>query len=121
MRRFLVVIFSFVMIPLTFSFTGCDKESMNGIEGIVLEEGGCFPNSWVVRVIDPERLEISLLCADSQSTAMYDCSNSFFMTLPPDLAKAGTHIVFTGPRIVPTCFSSTGKPPHVEVSRMWKK
>lgn len=107
-------------------FFSCKKENGVWITGTVMENHGCFPNAWVVRLDNPDYRKYSFLC--DPSTASFsswtnNCDNAvFIINLPVPLRQPGTQIKFS--KWVDKgllCFSSIFAPHHLEVQDVTTK
>lgn len=116
MRNLLLFIFLFMFTRLS-----CKKENSLLVSGIVVESKGCLPDSWLVVILDPDFSKHPFLhptvldCA-----ACYNCSNSVFISLNPDLAVPGTKIRFEYDRTEVSCLSSSEAPEHIRVKEIYK-
>ncbi len=116
MRNLLLFIFLFMFTTLS-----CKKENSLLVSGIVVESKGCLPDSWLVAILDPDFSKHPFLhptvldCA-----ACYNCSNSVFISLNPDLAVPGTKIRFEYDRTEVSCLSSSEAPEHIRVKEIYK-
>ena len=91
------------------------------IMGTVMEQQSCFPNSWLVRLDNPNPRFQPFLCgADVSilSSSTTNCGNSvFIINMPVSLAQAGKKIKFSKWEDKGLlCFSSTLAPHHLEVT-----
>ena len=110
----LVVAFVFL------SILSCNKEDDQWITGTVVQDHGCFPNTWLVRLDNPNYLKYSFLCdpsAVTMSSWTNNCDNSvFILDLPLHLRQTGTRIKFSKWEDKGLlCFSSIFAPHHLEV------
>ena len=110
----------FFILILVVSFMSCKKDNDNSITGTVQVKGGCFLDSWLVAIDNPDPAKHSFLRATSFATAtLYNCSNAVFITLMPELAKAGTKIRFSGiTNYGVSCLSSSEAPNHITAEKM---
>jgi len=109
------IAFAFVLIL----FFSCKKENTKWITAIVTQSG-CFPNSWLVKLDDPDRAKYPFLCEPTQamlSSSTTNCgSSAVILNLPATLSQPNTRIKFsqwTDKGLL--CFSSTLAPHHLEV------
>ena len=116
MRNLLLFIFLFMFTTLS-----CKKENSLLVSGIVVESKGCLPDSWLVAILDPDFSKHPFLhptvldCA-----ACYNCSNSVFISLNPELAVPGTKIRFEYDQTEVSCLSSSEAPEHIRVKEIYK-
>lgn len=104
---------------LFFSFISCKKDNDNFATGIVNVKGGCFQDSWLIAIDNPDPKKHSFLCATPVTTAtFYNCSNAVFISLPSSLAVAGTRIRFSWTSTEPSCFSFAQAPDHITVKNL---
>jgi len=98
----------------------CNKEDDEWITATVVQDHGCFANSWLVRVDNPSHFKYSFLCdpsAVTMSSWTNNCDNAvFILDLPVHLRQPGTRIKFSKweDRGL-LCFSSIFAPHHLEV------
>lgn len=109
-----------VAFILLFLFS-CKKEKSKWITATVMQSAGCFPNSWLVKLDNPDASKYSFLCNPTQATffaSTTNCTNSaIILDLPASLSQPGTLIKFsqwTDKGLL--CFSSTLAPHHLEVT-----
>ena len=104
---------------LFLSFISCKKDKGNFTTGIVQLKGGCFSDSWLVAIDNPDLQKHSFLCpADFTTSTLYDCSNAVFMHLPSPLAITGTRIRFSWTSTVASCLSYSRAPNHITVKNL---
>jgi len=102
-------------------FCSCRKENRKWITGTVTQSKGCDPNTWLVKLDNPNPSIASFLCNPEQASAsswLLDCGNSVvILNLPSTLTEPGTQIKFSEwENRGLLCFSSTLSPHHIEVS-----
>ena len=102
------------------SISSCKKENDDWIAGTVGQDHSCFPNSWAIRLDEPNYRKYSFLCSPSDasmSSWTNNCDNTvFIIDLPLSLRQPGTRIKFS--KWVDKgllCFSSIFAPHHLEV------
>lgn len=109
----------FFILILVVSFTSCKKDNDNSITGTVQVKGGCFPESWLVAIDNPDPAKHSFLRATGFTTAtLYNCSNAVIISLPSSLAKAGTRVRFSYDSTMPSCLSYSEAPNHITVKKI---
>lgn len=111
----------YLLILLLFLFiTSCKKDKDNFVTGTVQVKGGCFSDTWLIAVDNPDPAKHSFLRAANFPTGtLYDCSNAVFIRLTPALAKAGIKIRFSGiTNHLGSCLSFSEAPNHIEVKEI---
>jgi len=104
---------------LFFSFIACKKDKDNITTGTVKITGGCFQDSWLVAIDNPNPGKHSFLCAATLTTGtLYNCSNAVFIRLPSSLAVADTRIRFSWISTEPSCLSFSQAPNHITVKNL---
>jgi hypothetical protein len=104
-----------------FFLFSCKKENNRWITATVSQIPGCYPNSWMVTIDNPNASRHPFLCDRTVSTASSsttNCGNSvMIINLPAPLHQPGTQIKFSKWEDKGLlCFSSTLAPHHLEVS-----
>jgi len=108
----------FILIFLV-SFISCKKDNDNSPTGTVQIKGGCFSDSWLVAIDNPDPAKHSFLRGTFVPTGtFYNCSNAVFISLPAPLAKAGTRVRFSYDRIMASCLSYSEAPNHIIVKKI---
>ncbi len=112
--------FYLLFLILLLSVTSCKKDKDNFVTGTVLEKGGCFSDSWLIAIENPDPAKHSFLRATNFPTGtLYNCSNAVFISLTPALAKAGIKIRFSGiTNHMGSCLSFSEAPNHIEVKEI---
>ncbi len=107
------------LLLLAILLFGC-KKNLDGhdVRGTVIQKGGCFTNSWLVKINNTAAANDYLCEATLSSPGGYDCTNAVFVELPASLAEAGKDIRFdiTGTQL--TCLSSSFAPMHATVKNL---
>lgn len=111
MRHPLLLIFILLLLSLS-----CTKNNDDFVTGRVEVKGGCFPDSWLVSVNNPDPKKYSFLSeAGIVSATAFNSSNAVFINLPSSFAATGTRIRFKYIEMQVSCFSSTMAPNHIKV------
>ena len=113
MRQILFFIFAILFVGIS-----CSKNNDNFVTGRVEIKGGCFPDSWLVSIDDPNPEKQSFLRATVLAGTAYNCSNAVFINLPSSLATQGTRIRFTYTGTEVSCLSSSEAPNHIKVKNL---
>ncbi len=111
----------YLLIPILFLFvTSCKKDKDNFVTGTVQVKGGCFSDSWLIAIDNPDPAKHTFLRAANFPTGtLYNCSNAVFIRLTPALAKAGIKIRFSGiTNHLGSCLSFSEAPNHIEVKEI---
>ena len=109
----------FFIIILVASLLSCKKDNDNFPTGTVQEKNGCFSDSWLVSIDNPDPSKYSFLRATGFTTAtFYNCSNAVIISLPSSLAKAGTRVMFSYDNTIPSCLSYSEAPNHITVKKI---
>jgi hypothetical protein len=108
-----------VCLLLIAFFVSCRKENETLITGTVISPGGCFQDSWLVAIDNPDFSDHPFLRPTVLSCApCYNCSNSVFIRLTGTLGSPGTRIRFAYHESVPSCLSSSEAPEHIRVRHL---
>lgn len=109
-----------IIIAVVTLLASCKKEKHNPvITGVVQQQGGCLPNTWLVFIPGGDADKYSFLCKSSVSTSSFNCSNAvYIVNMPASLAQFGKRIKFSKwtDSGLPLCSSSTYAPHQLEVS-----
>lgn len=108
----------FFISALLFLGLSCSKNNDNFVTGRVEVKGGCFPDSWLVSIDNPNPEKYSFLRAAVLSGTAYNCSNAVFISLPSSLTTTGTKIRFTYTGTEVSCLSSSEAPNHIRVKNL---
>ena len=104
---------------LFFSFIACKKDNDNFATGIVHVTGGCFSDSWLVAIDNPNPEKQKFLRKTNFATGtFYNCSNAVYMRLPSSLAVTGTRIRFSWTGTEASCLSFSEAPNHITVKNL---
>lgn len=99
--------------------TGCKKDRDGGeLRGTVIQKGGCYSDSWLVEVHNPQAAQRYFCEVLAGPPPGYTCLNAVFIVLPPSLAEAGKNIRFDIRSTQVTCLSSSTAPAHAEVRNL---
>ncbi len=111
------ILFLFVLL---FIGIACRKDKSDLVTGRVEVKGGCFSDSWLVAIDNPNPEKHSFLRATTVPTGtFYNCSNAVFINLPSSLAITGTRIRFSPTESIPfSCLSYSEAPNHVKVKNL---
>ena len=102
----------------------CSKNGDDFVTGRVEIKAGCFDDSWLVSIDNPDAGgKHPFLRETTSGGTLYNCSNAVFINLPSSLAEQGTRIrfKFTDAQIF-SCLSYSEAPTHIKVknlSRVW--
>jgi hypothetical protein len=111
--------FLFISLLLA-SFVSCKKETEIIGSGTVIAQGGCYADTWLVAIDNPDFSKQPFLRSTVLTcTACYNCSNAVFIhLLPPSLAVAGTRIKFSYIDKEGSCLSNSEAPDHITVKNL---
>ena len=113
-------LYSFLLI-LCIPVLSCKKDQDNFATGTVIEKKGCFGDSFLVAIDDPDPSKHKFLRATIQScAACYNCSNAAFLHLSPPFTTTGTRIRFSFTGTETSCLSSSEAPEHITVKNIVK-
>lgn len=109
----------FLLITAILLICSCKKDELKQtVMATVQQKGGCFGNSWLVLIEDPDPDRYSFICKTSMppgSSSSFNCTNSIYIVnLPASMAKLGTRISFSGWKELASCLSSSFAATHVE-------
>src|SRR5688572_19638090 len=106
---------SFVGLMLVV-LAGCDKDNDQFATGTVMQAAGCYPDSWLIAVDNPDPRHHDFIRPTSFSTAtLFNCSNAVFIRLTSAFAKPGSKIRFVAGEIELSCLSYSEAPNHIKV------
>ncbi|MGZ8557876.1 MAG: hypothetical protein ACXWWC_06075 [Chitinophagaceae bacterium] len=114
---------SYLPCLLLFLFIiSCKKEKDNFVTGIVQVKGGCFSDSWLIAIENPDLEKHTFLRAANFPTGtLYNCSNAVFIRLSVAFANAGTKVRFSGiTNNLGSCLSFSEAPNHIEVKEIFR-
>src|SRR5215216_2067163 len=101
------------------SFISCKKDKDKFATGVVQISGGCFSDSWLVAIDNPNPEKHSFLCVIPVTTGtFYNCSNAVYLRLPSSLAITGTRIRFSWVSTEASCLSFAQAPSHITVKNL---
>jgi hypothetical protein len=103
---------------LLISFLSCKKENDEFITGTVIEAGGCFGDSFLVAIDNPDLSEHSFLRPAVICPACYNCSNAVFISLSSSLRNPGARIKFLYTELQVSCLSYSEAPNHITVRKL---
>ena len=111
----------FFFISLLFgSFLSCKKDNDSLVRGTIIEQKGCFADSYLVAIDDPGFSDQPFLRPTvlSACVACYNCSNAVFIRVPASFGAAGTRIIFSYRSTEISCLSSSEAPAHITVKNL---
>jgi hypothetical protein len=105
---------------LLFSFISCKKDSNGFVTGTVIDKSGCFADSYLVAINNPDFSKQPFLRPSvlSSCAACYNCSNAVFIRLSSSFSNPGTRIKFLYSDTQPSCLSSSEAPAHITVKNL---
>ena len=110
--------YTILALAVIFAITSCKKDEGTLVEGVLLQQSGCYPGSWLVQIINPDPSRHVFICDQASPATGSNCSNSaMIVNVPAALAQPGKPVRFSNwvdQGIL--CFSSTMAPHHLEVS-----
>lgn len=111
--------FCLFFLFLFISGLACKKDNDGFVTGTVQVKAGCFADSWLIAIDNPDPGVHSFLCTPPVPAAtLYNCSNAVFITLPSSMAIAGTKIRFSHTDTQPSCLSYSAAPNHITVKNL---
>ncbi|MFC0772839.1 hypothetical protein [Terrimonas alba] len=116
MRQSLLPIFTLLFLSLS-----CTKNNDDFVTGRVEVKGGCFADSWLVSIDNPDPDKYSFLRATVLSGTAFNCSNAVFINLPSSLGTTGTRIRFKYISTEVSCLSSSEAPNHIMVKNLARR
>lgn len=105
---------------LLISFFSCKKDHDGFVTGTVIEQRGCFADSYLVAIDNPDLSKQPFLrpTVISACVACYNCSNAVFIRLSSSFNTAGTRIKFLYNDTQLSCLSSSEAPAHITVKKL---
>ena len=111
----------FIFIALLLChFISCKKDNDSLVTGTLIEQKGCFADSYLVAIDSPDFSNHSFLRPTvlSSCVACYNCSNAVFIRLPASFAATGARIKFSYVSTEISCLSSSEAPAHITVKNL---
>ena len=111
------IILVFLVCAFLFS---CKKENDRFVTGTVIEQRGCYANSFLVAVDNPDYSSHSFLRPTilAYCVACYNCSNAVFVRLPGSFAAVGSRVKFLYVCTELSCLSASEAPNHIAVKNL---
>ena len=111
--------FIFIALLLS-SFLSCEKGNDSLVSGTLIEQKGCFADSYLVAIDHPDFSNQPFLRSTvlSACIACYNCSNAVFIRVPASFATTGTRIKFSYVATEISCLSSSEAPAHITVKNL---
>jgi len=107
------------ILVLLLTFISCKKDNDNFVTGTVDIKSGCFTDSWLIAIDNPNPEKHSFLRNTAFPTAtLYNCSNAVFINLPSSLAVTGRKIRFSYVDMQVSCLSYSEAPNHITVKNL---
>jgi len=104
---------------LLFTFVSCKKDNDSLATGTVAIKGGCFTDSWLIAIDNPNPEKHAFLRNTAYpSGTLYNCSNAVFISLPASLAVTGRKIRFSFADMQASCLSYSEAPNHITVKNL---
>lgn len=104
------------LVATLLALAACDKEKEMESTGEVIERRGCYPDSYLVKLINPGSIETPFVCPETTLVATYyNCTNAVFIHLPLELGVPGKKIRFVFSREEVSCLSYSHSPKHIIV------
>ena len=102
------------------SFLSCKKDNEGFVNGTVIEQSGCFADSYLVAINNPNFSKQTFLrpAVISACAACYNCSNAVFIRLSSPFNTPGTRIKFLYADTQPSCLSASEAPNHITVKNL---
>jgi hypothetical protein len=102
---------------LLVSFTSCKKDHEKFVTGVLLEKSGCFGDSCLLAINNPDFSNQPFLRSTGISSCVtcYNCSNAVFLSLHSSFSNTGNMIEFFYNDTQDYCLSSSGAPAHITV------
>jgi hypothetical protein len=108
-------------LSVTFCICSCKKDHDVFVIGIVIQKSGCFQDSYLVAIENPDFSQHPFLRPSIQScVACYDCSNAVYVRLNTGFEIPGTKIRFQYKATDISCLSYSEAPPHIVVKNISK-
>lgn len=110
----------FFITLLLGSFLSCEKDNDSLVIGTLIEQKGCFADSYLVAIDNPDFSNQPFLRPTvlSACVACYNCSNAVFIRVPASFATTGTRIKFAYGSTEISCLSSSEAPAHITVKNL---
>jgi hypothetical protein len=101
-------------------FLSCKKGNDGIATGTVIGKSGCFADSYLVAIQNPDFSKQPFLRPSvlSSCAACYDCSNAVFIRLSSSYSNPGTRIKFLYHDTQASCLSSSEAPAHITVKNL---
>jgi len=98
---------------------GCERDEEKDIIGIVMDQGGCFPDAHFVQIVGGNNRDRSFICSDTPPTSLgMNCSNAVFIRLPAELRVKGKRIRFVHTGNLASCLSYSYAPRPITVKSL---
>lgn len=113
----------FIFITLLLgSFLSCKKDNDSWVRGTLIDQKGCFADSYLVAIDSPDFSNQPFLRPTvlSACVACYNCSNAVFIRVPASFAATGTRIKFSYVNTEISCLSSSEAPAHIAVKNLFR-
>jgi hypothetical protein len=112
--RYLILFLSFSLL-----LSGCSRDKDEYITGVVIEQSGCLPDSYLIELPDEVGKKKPYLCETAVPlSTLRNCTNSVFVRLPTMLAIPGKKIRFLYVDTQPSCLSYSMAPQHINVKSL---
>lgn len=100
-------------------FLSCQKDNDAFATGTVMEQSGCFADSYLVAIDNPgSSTQPFLRPTVLTCVACYNCSNAVFIRLSSPFSTIGAKIKFSYIETELTCLSSSEAPNHITVKNL---
>ena len=101
-------------------FISCMKDNDGLATGTLIEQKGCFADSYLVAIDHPDFSNQPFLrpAVFSACVACYNCSNAVFIRVPASFGVSGTRIKFSYVSSEISCLSSSEAPAHIIVKNL---
>ena len=110
-----------IAVLILLLLAGCNKDKDQLASGTVMQPGGCFSDSWIIAIDNPDPGNHNFLRTPAfPGGTFYHCGNAVFLRLSPAFAVAGTKIRFKAGEIEVTCLSYSEAPNHVKLVKIFK-
>ncbi|MEP7376606.1 MAG: hypothetical protein ABI675_24625 [Chitinophagaceae bacterium] len=102
------------------SVLSCKKNNDAFTTGIVIEQNGCFTDSYLVAIDNPDFPKHPFLKSTVLASCItcYNCSNAVFVRVPSSFSASGTRIKFSYLNNEVSCLSSSESPNHIRVKNL---
>ena len=112
--------FAFFLL-IIFFVCSCKKDHDAHASGMVIQKSGCFLDSYLVAIDNPNFSQHKFLRPSIQScVACYNCSNAVYIRLDASIGAPGTKIRFQYKLTDISCLSSSEAPPHIQAKNISK-